>query len=192
VEKIIVSKKKYYKGEDLICLGFSYFNINSLVKNGILKKINHTTFENLKYDGEENDFYLANAYVNSGVICLLSAARYYNLTTYIPSAVSIAINRKSKITTLPKDRLQLYYFSPKRLTEGKIKIQDGLNYFYIYDIEKTVIDILSYRNKIGVEETSDILKNYLKKNDRNLNKLYKYAKDFHCEKILRTYLDVLL
>ena len=35
-------------------------------------------------------------------------------------------------------------------------------------LEKTVVDILYYRNKIGIEETREILKNYLSRTDRNL------------------------
>ena len=47
-------------------------------------------------------------------------------------------------------------------------------------------------NKIGIEETREILKNYLSRPDRNLNTLYRYAAQLNCAKILNTYLEVLL
>jgi hypothetical protein len=59
-------------------------------------------------------------------------------------------------------------------------------------MEKTVVDILFYRNKIGIEETKEVLTNYLGKKERNLNKLHRYAKILRCEKILSTYLEVLV
>ena len=62
----------------------------------------------------------------------------------------------------------------------------------MYDLEKTVADILYYRNKVGIEETKEALKNYLSRNDRNLNKLHRYADLLGCKAILGTYLEVLL
>ncbi len=61
----------------------------------------------------------------------------------------------------------------------------------IYDMEKTVVDIISYREKIGIEETKEVLINYLSKKDRNINKLMVYAKILGQEQILKTYLEVL-
>ncbi len=50
----------------------------------------------------------------------------------------------------------------------------------------------SYRNKIGIEEAGEILKNYLSRNNRNLPVLHRYAEKLGCGKILGTYLEVLL
>lgn len=66
------------------------------------------------------------------------------------------------------------------------------NEFQIYDIEKTVVDIVFYREKVGIEETREILINYLKRKDRNLNRLLKYAELMKCDKTLRQYLEVLV
>ena len=75
---------------------------------------------------------------------------------------------------------------------GVTEVRDGDNIFHIFDIEKTVVDIIYYRNKIGIEEMSEILRNYIKREDRQIDRLYDYAKRLRCEKILRTYLEVLL
>ncbi len=69
---------------------------------------------------------------------------------------------------------------------------DGVCEFPVYDIEKTVVDTLYYRNKIGIEETKEILKNYLMREDRDLIKLHKYADALGCGKILGFYLEVLI
>ncbi len=51
---------------------------------------------------------------------------------------------------------------------------------------------LQYRNKVGIEETKEVLKNYLTRPDRNLIQLRRYADALGSEKILSTYLEVLL
>lgn len=43
-------------------------------------------------------------------------------------------------------------------------------------MEKSVCDAVKFRNKIGVDVSSEILKNYLSRDDRNLTLLSDYSK----------------
>ena len=123
----------------------------------------------------------------------MSAARYYELTNFLPDTVDVAIERKKKVATLPDwPEIKIFYFDPVRMDLGVTEIREGDNVFHIFDIEKTVVDIIYYRNKIGIEETSEVLKNYLKRRDRQIDRLYAYAKRLRCEKVVRTYLEVLV
>jgi len=189
----ISEKKKFITIAELKDMGYSYYKIGKLEERGELKRINRGTYENLSYSGDENDFFSAKAYVPEGVVCLMSAARFYGLTDYLPDAVDVAIARKKKVSTLPEwPEIRLYYFDPARINIGVRQIADGENVFSIFDIEKTVVDIIYYRNKVGIEETSEILKNYLGRKDRQIDRLYEYARKLRCEKTVRTYLEVLI
>lgn len=189
----ITESKKFVTIDELKSLGFSYYKLGRLENEGFLHRINRTTYENLAYKGDENDFFSAEAFVRNGVICLMSAARYYRLTNFLPDAVDVAIERSKKVVTLPEwPAIRIFYFDSSRMEIGVTEVRDGDNIFHIFDIEKTVVDIIYYRNKIGIEEMSEILRNYLKREDRRIDRLYDYAKRLRCEKILRTYLEVLL
>lgn len=123
----------------------------------------------------------------------MSAARYYELTNFLPDSVDVAIERKKKVITLPDwPEIKIFYFNPARMDLGVTEVREGDNVFHIFDIEKTVVDIIYYRNKIGIEETSEVLKNYPKRRDRQIDRLYAYAKQLRCEKVVRTYLEVLV
>ena len=192
-QKDISNRQIIYSRQELKSLGLSYYRIGKLVDEGKLRKLNNSSYENLLYNGDESDFYYVKAYAPKGVICLLSAARYYELTTYWPDSIDVAIDRDSKISTMPDwPQLNVLYFSKTRLETGVVTIESGNNSFRIYDVEKTVIDILFYRNKLGIEETKEILTNYLKKSDRDLKRLHRYARLLRCERILSTYLEVLV
>ena len=105
----------------------------------------------------------------------------------------MAVRKDKKIATLPKyPPIDIYHFGKDRYELGIVTVNDNGNAFKIYDIEKTVVDIIYFRNQVGIEETKEILVNYLNRKDRDLNKLYMYSKKLHCEKILRTYLEVLV
>ena len=98
-----------------------------------------------------------------------------------------------KGVTLPDwPEIKIFYFGPSRMDTGVTKIAEGRDSFRIFDIEKTVVDIIYYRNKIGIEETSEVLHNYLKRKDRAIDRLYTYAKMLRCGAIVRTYLEALL
>ena len=183
----------FISNEQLKEVGFSQYKINNLVNDGFIEKINRKYYENLHYDGEDFDFYYVHPYIPSGVICLMSAATFYGLTTYIPDVVDAAVYRKTKVNELPEyPDVKLYYFSKERYGLGINEINENGNVFKIYDIEKTVVDIVSYREKIGIEEVKKVLRNYLKRNDRDINKLIRYSKIVKCDKVLRTYLEVLV
>lgn len=189
----IAEDKKFITTTELKNMGYTYYKIDKLEKVGILSRINRSTYENLDYKGDENDFFSAEAYVPNGVICLMSAARYYGLTNFLPDAVDVAIERKKKANTLPEwPEIRIFYFSQSRMDIGVKKIYEGKNCFHIFDIEKTVVDIIYYRNKIGIEETSEVFKNYLKRRDRQIDRIYAYAKRLRCEEVVRTYLEVLI
>lgn len=173
--------------------GFSYYKINQLVEEGVLLKLNKKYYENTNYQGEESDFYYVSAYAPKGVVCLMSAAAYYNLTTYRPDAIDVAIQRKAKVSTMPDwPKLSVYYYANDRFEIGTQTIQEGKNQFKIYDIEKTVVDIVFFRERVGIEETKEVLVNYLKRKDRNLNRLLRYAQLLKCGEIMKTYLEVLV
>ncbi len=189
----LTENKKFITTAELKNMGYSYYKIGKLEEQGILSRVNRSTYENLTYIGNENDFFSAEAFIPNGVICLMSAARYYELTNFLPDAVDVAIERKKKVNTLPEwPEIRIYYFDISRMNLGVTEVNEGDNCFHIFDIEKTVVDIIYYRNKIGIEETSEVLRNYLKRSNRQIDKIYDYAKLLRCENIVRTYLEVLV
>ena len=158
---LLPAAQKFLLMQELKNKGFSQYKIRKLVKEGKLIKLNKSYYENTDYHGEESDFYYVSSYAPKGVVCLLSVAFYYNLTTFIPDAVDVAIPRKAKISTIPD-------WPPMK------------NHYYTDDRYKLVTLTVS----------EDILINYLKRKDRNLNRLLKYAELMKCDKVLRHYLEM--
>ena len=187
------NSKKVYLRNELKELGYERYAIDQMVQKGMLNKITGSVFENQNYDGPELDLYFIPALISGGVVCMLSAAIYYGLTNSWPRGIDVAVKRDKKIVALPKyPPIDIYHFGKDRYELGIITINDNGNTFKIYDIEKTVVDIIYFRNQVGIEETKEILTNYLSREDRNINKLYIYAEKLNCLKTLRTYMEVLV
>lgn len=179
--------------EELKMAGFSHYKINQMVEDGMLLKLNKKYYENTSYQGEESDLYYVSAFAPKGVVCLMSAATYYNLTTYRPDSIDVAIQRNARISTMPDwPTLSVHYYADDRFGMGVETVQEGKNQFKIYDVEKTVVDVVFFREKIGIEETKEILVNYLRRKNRNLNRLLRYAELLKCGDVMKTYLEVLI
>ena len=61
----------------------------------------------------------------------------------------------------------------------------------IYDLERTICDIIRDRNKIDSQIFNTAMKEYSKRKNKNLNLLYRYAKEFRIENKLKQYMEVL-
>jgi len=85
-----------------------------------------------------------------GVVCLLSALSYYNLTTQIPTAVDLAVSPGTR-NQFPDD-LQIHYVKmpPRLLRSGVVRIAAmGGGFFRIFSRERSVCDAFRYRQTLG-------------------------------------------
>ena len=62
----------------------------------------------------------------------------------------------------------------------------------IYDLERTICDLVRNRSQFEIQDFNNALKTYVSKSDKDLNKLMKYAKLFKIDKIIRQYMEVLM
>ena len=130
--------------------------------------------------------------VSNGTLCMFSAWFHYQLTTQIPQCYNIAIEKNRKVVLPDYPPISLYYWQQKYYELGVVRQEINGYTVNIYDLEKSVCDAVKYRNKIGIDVSSEILRNYLNRRDRDISKLIDYAKKMRVEKILKTYLDILL
>lgn len=113
--------------------------------------------------------------IPGGVLCLYSAWSHHELTTQIPQAYHIAVERSRKIILPDFPPIELSFMSKKAYELGiEERTIDGFK-VKVYNLEKSVCDAIKYRNKIGFDVSSEILKNYLVRKDRDITRLYEYA-----------------
>lgn len=60
-----------------------------------------------------------------------------------------------------------------------------------YDLERTICDVLRSRNQVDVQFVNEALKRYVRRKERNIDRLYSYAQQFHVQKIVRATVEVL-
>ncbi len=58
------------------------------------------------------------------------------------------------------------------------------------DLERSVCDAVKYRNKTGAEVCAEVIRNYIKRGDRNFSRLIEYARKLRVLKTLNNYLEM--
>ena len=127
-----------------------------------------------------------------GVICLISALHFYDITTQIPHTVSIAMSRGTEPPRLDHPPVRLYWFSGEAFTAGVETHRIDNTPVQVYSAEKTLADCFKYRNKIGMDTVLEGLTLYRDQYRPKPRKLIGYAKVCRVEKIMRPYLEALL
>ena len=130
--------------------------------------------------------------IPKGVICLISALHFHDITTQIPHEVSIAVNRGTEPSRLEHPPIRLYWFSGEAFTAGIETHRIDGTPVQIYSVEKTLADCFKYRNKIGMDTVLDALTLYRDQHKPKPRKLIEYAKVCRVEKVMRPYLESLL
>lgn len=170
--------------------GINKYQLQKLVENGVVEKIQHGIYKLASY--QINELVEIKKIIPNGIICLYSAWNYYELTTYIPHEYHVAIEKKSKIKLPDYPPIKIYYWNSSILQLGINQVKIDTVKIDIYNIEKSVCDVVKFRNKIGKDILNEILTNYLQRTNKNIDKLIKYAKQLRVDTILKNYLDVLL
>jgi len=130
--------------------------------------------------------------VPGGILCLYTAWDYYELTTFKASKYFVAIPSKTKRKVPDYPPIELIYRNEISYKLGRSVIDGRSGKISIYDIEKSVCDAIKFRNKTGEDLAAEIVKNYLNRKERNLDKLLNYSRQLRVENILQQQLKLLL
>ena len=121
------------------------------------------------------------------------ALYYHNLTDREPIQHTLTIYTGYNTKRLVDSGCKVYTVKKDLLDVGKVMVKDTYeNEIPVYDVERTVCDIVRSRRNIEIQEFNTALKTYAQRKDKDLNKLMSYAQLFHVDKIIRQYMEVLL
>lgn len=168
----------------------AYYKMLESVREGELVQVRRGVYANM--DQLCGNMIDVEAVVPNGILCLWSAWSIHALTTSMPQAFHIAIKRGRKAIAPEFPKVELHHYTENILDMGATSMtKDGFT-FRIYDVERCVCDAVKFRNKVGMDVCSEIIDNYLNRQDRNITRLMDYARLLRVANILEKYLQVKL
>jgi predicted transcriptional regulator of viral defense system len=130
--------------------------------------------------------------VPRGVVCLLSALRFQELTTQEPFQVWLAISTKARLPKVDYPPLRIVRFSGSALKTGIEKhILQGVP-VTITVPAFTVVDCFKYRNKIGLDVAIEALRDCWRQKKATMDDLHRAAQTRRMVNVMRPYLESLV
>lgn len=127
--------------------------------------------------------------IPGGVVCLISALSFHELTTQIPHRVDLALPRTARHPQVAYPPVHIYRFSTNAFKAGIQEQQiEGVT-IRVYSPEKTLADCFKYRNKIGLDVALEALRAYRRLHGARFNAILEYARICRIEKVIRPYLE---
>jgi predicted transcriptional regulator of viral defense system len=175
--KIFEKNNGYSRMKELREEGIQTRDISEIVNKGIIEKVKPGLYKLIDFPWDEYSSFVDVCKSNKkAVICLLSAASYYELTTFNPAEVYVAVPNNTDKFIIKYPPIHVYYFSNRYYDPGIESIQTKSGIVRIYNKEKTIGDIFRYMNKLGEDIAVESLKVYLhNKREMNIPQLLKYS-----------------
>lgn len=122
-----------------------------------------------------------------------AALYYYGLVDREPTMPTMTIYSGYNASRLKKSGYKVYFVKKEYLDIGKTEVLDfDGNIIPMYDLERTICDLVRNRNNFEIQDFNTAMKSYARMKEKNITKLFEYAKLFRIEKTLKTYMEVLL
>jgi predicted transcriptional regulator of viral defense system len=130
--------------------------------------------------------------IPGGVICLISALSFHDLTTQIPHEVHVALPSGAEEPRLEHPPIRTYRFTGESFTEGiETHDVDGVG-VRIYSPEKTIADCFRFRNRIGLDTAIEALRSYRERGRLRVDVLMRYASICRVTTVIQPYLEAIL
>ena len=187
----IVTDKGYLFAKDVKENNISYTKLNEYIKYNGYEKVAHGIYVS---KNTFLDYYFILCERNKRIVFSLESALFLNdlmekesdkVTVCIPRGYNASHLRQKNIRVISKEK-EIY-----ELGITTIKTNLG-NEVKVYDIDKTICDLIKNKSKFDIQVFKYALNEYIKRKDKNLINLINYSKVMKIENEIRSYIEVLM
>lgn len=187
-------EKKIFRARDAETIGgaSSRVYLNRLLAEGKLVRAGHGLYSVADNNFTEmQDFLEVAVKVPRGVLCLLSALRFHELTTQNPFEVWLAIENKMRTPKVETVPVRFFRFAPA-VYEAGIEVHriEGVE-IKVYSAAKTVADCFRYQSTVGFDVAIEALRDAWAKRKATMDELYHFAEVRNIKNKMMPYLRTL-
>lgn len=137
------------------------------------------------------DLALVSLRIPKGVICLISALYFHQVTTQIPHEVYVALPKDSEKPRIQHPPTRFFWISPEPFKAGIEKHTIDNVDVKVYSVAKTIADCFKFRNKIGMDVALEALQEGLRQKRCEPEQILRFARINRVERIILPYLEAL-
>jgi len=131
--------------------------------------------------------------VPDGMICLNSAASFWDLTDEMPDLVHVAVARGRHRPRIAYPSTRVHVFAADTFALGRVhQPADGAESIAISSRERTVVDLLRLRARVGRDVALTALRAYLRRQDAKPGEMLALARQLRIGSVMSEVLEPLL
>lgn len=162
-----------------------------MVSEGKLEKVDRGVY--VAPDAIEDQMYAMQSKYSKLIYSHETALFLHGLSDRTPFEYTATVPSGYKVVENINEQFKVYYVKKEFHTLGVI---DGITSFgntiKLYNIERTICDILRSKNRIDIQILSEAMKRLVKIKSVDYSLIMEYAKKLRVEKAVKNYLEVLL
>lgn len=176
---------------DAVAAGISKPMLGNYVRERGFQRVGHGLY--LAPDAWKDGMYLLQLRCPQAVFSHDTALFLHDLTDREPSVYTVTVKSGYNPHRLKDDGVKVYRIKSELHDLGRSQTNTPFgNPVVVYDLERTVCDVVRSRSGMDVQIIRDALRRFVVRKDKDLRRLMRYARAFHVENIMRQYLEILL
>jgi hypothetical protein len=164
--------------------------LTKLIQDNLIKRVSRGLY--ILQENLPDDFVILQSKSKNAIFSNMTALYLYGFSNRIPIKYDITINNGYNGSLQHLNNVNLYYTSKDMLLLGvkNYKLSSN-NIIRVYDLERTICDIIKNKKRIDRELYNKAIKSYFYSNEKDIIKLYDYAKKMHIYDKVRDTFEVL-
>lgn len=191
LDHLLKNQDGLLRTEQAVSAGISKPVFYSYVRSRDLERVAHGMY--LSKDAWVDTMYLLHLRFSQIVFSHETALFFHDLSDREPLQYTVTVKTGYNPAKLKVEGVHVFTIKKELHEVGLTTMQTPFGHDVpVYDLERTICDLLRSRNRIEMQVFQGALKAYAHRRDKDLRTLMRYAELFRVEKILRQYLEVLL
>ena len=191
LDHLLKTQDGMLRTDQAVSAGISKPVFYNYVRSRDLERVAHGMY--LSKDTWVDAMYLLHLRFSQVVFSHDTALFFHDLTDREPLQYTVTVKTGYNPTNLKEEGVQVFTIKVELHEVGLTTLQTPFGHDVpVYDMERTICDLLRSRSRIEKQAIRDALRIYASRRNKNLRTLMRYAELFRVEKILRPYLEVLL
>ena len=191
IKKVLEDQHGTLLTSDLKKVNIPRTYLTILEHNGVIERVSRGVYR--ATNSMEDEMFSFQSRYKSLIYSHETALYIHDLTDRTPLSYSISVPVGYHSINLKETRHKIFYVNRDLFDLGVITMKSPHgNEIRTTNLERTICDVLRSRNQIDIQFVNEALKKYVVHKDRNIDQLYNYASQFRIQRIVRTYIEILL
>lgn len=182
-------KNDYLTTKDVNKNNIPRFYLTKLIKENKIERVSRGVY--IKKNELVDEFVILQSKSKNAIYSNTTALYLHGFSNRIPIKYDITINSGYNGSLQKENNVNLFYTKRELLELGVINYKlDSGNIIRVYDLDKTICDIIKNKKKIEAEIFNKAIREYFYSKKKNTLKLYEYAKKMNIYNKVRDTFEV--